>query len=393
MRDYTASSYGRNGEVADICRLFDNDRDVSMPGPRRLGKTFVVDRLKDAAPGKGWRAIKVEVAGCSDTASFFREMCTGIDKALPATSLASMMIRQRFGQVLNPRQDRTGHWSQQLLSVDHQSYFERQLKALHEDPGQRTALLIDELPIFLKALHDKGPDGVQNARNLMNLLSRLRADHPRVRWMITGSIGIEPLARAGNYMGVLAKFVTFELLPLTAGQARDFLQDLVRDGQLMHRREITDSEAEAVIAATGWCVAYYLEALAQKLSGEPCADQVGASQAVEAAVGSLLQPAEMATFGTWEEHLRKHYHDGERVLAFAVLGALAPEAQGLSLSTLLAAVGLPALTRHGLRGLLLRLHADGFLDVDDWEADEPMVRFRNLLLRRWWYRFQPQAAR
>jgi len=31
--------------------------------------------------------------------------------------------------------------------------------------------------------------------------------------MITGSIGLEPLARIGNYMGVLAKFETFDFSP------------------------------------------------------------------------------------------------------------------------------------------------------------------------------------
>ncbi len=64
--------------------------------------------------------------------------------------------------------------NQPLLGLDHETYFERLLQHLHDDKEQRSALLTDELPIFLKGLHDKGSDGVDAARNVMNRLSRLR---------------------------------------------------------------------------------------------------------------------------------------------------------------------------------------------------------------------------
>ena len=58
---------------------------------------------------------------------------------------------------------------------------------MNEDAGQRWVLLIDELPIFLKALHDRGPEGIVEARAFMNFVSRMREAHPRIRWLITGS--------------------------------------------------------------------------------------------------------------------------------------------------------------------------------------------------------------
>ncbi len=392
MSLYTERSYGRNSEVADIYHRFDAGDDVSMPGPRRLGKTFVLDRVVDAALDRGWRAIKVEVAGCPDAGAFFRELCAKIDASRSQWYRGVTWVKQRTGQLTNPRQDQPGPWYQPLVGVDHQSYFERLLGQLNDDREQRSTLLIDELPIFLKALHDKGPDGIAAACNLMNLLSRLRQGYPCVRWLITGSIGIEPLARVGNYMGVLAKFKPYELRPLSREQARDLVQDLAREGRLISRRTITDAEAEALVDATGWLAAYYLEALAQKLSGEPSEDPVQAQRAVEEAVSRLLQPGEEATFGTWEEHLRKHYHGDERRQAFAVLGALARPAQGLSISGLLAAIGASELTEQTLHRLLQRLHVDGFVTVEEWGADDPGVAFRNPLLRRWWQRFRPQAV-
>jgi hypothetical protein len=293
--------------------------------------------------------------------------------------------------VLEPRSDQGGPWYQPFLNLDHEAHFERLVKAMHGDQERQWALLIDELPIFLKALHDKGPDGLVEARDFMNWTSRIRANSPRVRWMITGSIGIEPLARAGGYMGVLAKYQPFELDPLTVEEAREFVRDLARDGQLPDRQIITDSEAQALADAVGWLAPFYLDALAQKLSGTPTDDPRQAADLVEEAASRLLQPVQSATFGTWEEHLRKHYRDAERTTAFAALAVLAKDPKGASIDTLLAALGRADLTRDDLRVLLARLHTEGFLTGTNWESEAPSTAFRNPLLRRWWLRYRPQA--
>jgi hypothetical protein len=263
---------------------------------------------------------------------------------------------------------------------------------LNDDPKRRWLLLIDALPIFLKSLNDQGAGGVTTARNFMNQNSRLRQQHPKLRWMITVSIGIAPLAQAGNYQGVLAKFENFERHPLSDVQARDFVRDLAASGQLHHRHAITDAEAQALVEAVGWRAAYYLDALAQKLKGQPMTAPADAQRAVDAAVAELLQPAEMPRFGPWEEHLRKHYRDADQAIAFSVMAALARSAQGKDLDGLLAEINRPGLAREPLRKLLTRLHVEGFVTVDDWECDSPRCAFRNPLLRRWWLRYPPQAG-
>lgn len=392
MAEYATKSYGRNDEVAEIYQHFNLGRDVSMAGPRRLGKTFVLDRLVEAGAGAGWIAVKVEVGGCSDSRAFFRNLCNGIGGRRSGGQNAISWIRQRLGQFIDPRSDSSGEWYQPFISLDHESYFERLIQALNEDGERRWALLIDELPIFLKALHDQGPQGVDAARNFMNLSSRLRAEYPRVRWMITGSIGLDPLARAGNYMGVLAKFESFSLQPLNQAQAKEFVKDIAQVGRLLHRQVITDPEAEALVDAVGWRAAYYLEALAKKLKGQPCEDPAEVKTLVDDAVQRLLSPGEVATFGVWEEHVRKHYRDAERAIAFASLAALAKDAHGLRIDALLPAIGEMGVTRAALRELLTRLHVEGFLTVSDWDGDDPTVAFLNPLLRQWWSRFPPQPS-
>ncbi len=390
LPDYSAKSYGRNEEIAAVYQQFDAGRNLSMPGARRLGKTFLLDRLVASSETAGWVAVKVEVAGCSDTRTFFRELCSGIERRRPTLSRALAKLQQRFGQIIDPRPEHTQHWYQPLISLDHETFFERVVAKLDNDRKHRWVLLIDELPIFLKALHDKGPEGVEAARNFMNLFARILAKYSRVRWMITGSIGLEPLAQQGNYMGVLAKFQLFELQPLSEPQAIDFVKDLALTGRLSHRVVITDVEATAIVRAVGWHAAYYLEAFTLRLAGEPTESSAQTDVLIDEAMSRLLEPVNSATFGVWEEHLDKHYRPVDRQRAFNLLGALAAESGGLSLSALLATIGQPALTTGDLRMLLTRLHVEGFVTVLDWNDDDAQVRFRNLLLRRWWQRYPPQ---
>jgi len=193
-------------------------------------------------------------------------------------------------------------------------------------------------------------------------------------------------------MGVLAKFESFNLEPLTEEQAKTFVQDIAREGRLLHRRVITDAEAAALVEAVGWRSAYYLEALAKKLQAQPCGEPAGAQQLVEEAVQRLLAPGEAATFGVWEEHLRKHYREDERRLAFAILTALARHGTDLGVGALLAAIGRAEVTRADVQGVLTRLYLEGFVTVSDWDGDDPRASFLNPLLRRWWNRFPPQTT-
>ncbi|HLO96723.1 MAG TPA: hypothetical protein VK195_20640 [Burkholderiaceae bacterium] len=387
MLDHSAKSYGRNREVEAIYKWFNDGRDISMPGPRRLGKTFVLDRLVDNGPKKGWHAVKIELAGCTDTRTVFRRLCEAIGRNRTGGANAISWFKQRLGQVLTPRGDQGGAWYQPLLSLDHETWFERLVRAMDEDKERRWALLIDELPIFLKALHDRGPEGVLQALAFMNLLNQLRDKYPRVRWLITGSIGIEPLARAGNYLGALAKFTVFELDTLSIDEAKSYVQDLAAMGRLSARSRITDAEAAALVEATGWRTAYYLDAVAQKMSGSPTASAEEAQAAVEQAVQKLLQPVQGATFGTWEEHIQKHYPDPDRGIAFDILNTLAPSPQSLRIDAMLTIIGRSDLTHAKLRAVASRLHTEGFVTLSDWEGADPTCAFRNPLLRRWWQRF------
>ena len=392
MTDYANKSYGRNAEITAIFGMLKAGKDVSKHGPRRLGKTFVLDRMVEQGKSHGFLCLKVEIAGCTEPKMVFRRLCEEITNHRSVGQKTRAWIAQRMAQVVSPRSEQLGPWYQPFLNLDWETYLERLLGALQDDRTHQWAILIDELPIFLKALHDKGGDGIKQARDFMNLFTRVRSANPRVRWLITGSIGITPLAQVGQYMGVLAKFDGFELEPLTDEQSVDYLLDLAELGLLQRRKGITDQEARAVVGAVGWRAAYYLEALAQQLPANLETDPAKVQTNIAAAISGLLKHHNSAAFGPWEEHLRKHHSVDQRRLSFDILNALAPHETGLALDSLLAALANTIPNREALRRHLLLLISEGFLYQEPFGDDAAPYRFRLAPLRHWWALYRPQAT-
>ena len=387
MIDYTTKSYGRNEEVVRIFSMFKAGRDITQHGQRRLGKTFVLERMVDQSEKFNFKCVKLEVAGCTEPKTVFRKLCEAIDNHRNFLQKAVSIPLQRITQAVSPKSDQLSQWHQTLTGMDWESYLNRLLEILNKDNDHQWAILIDELPIFLKAMHDKGDAGIQEARNFMNHFSELRSKYPRVRWLITGSIGIDPLASAGNYSGAVAKFQPFLLLPLTEEQAIDFLIDSAKLGKFHGRTVITEQEAKAIIEAVGWRTAYYLDHLAQNLPPNPEIEAVRVQQNIDAALNALLAPHNRSSFSTWEEHIKKHHTDAEKKLSYAILNALASEKVGLNLDSLIATLTVTGLTKQSLHQHLSKLIDESFLYQEpDGELTAP-YRFRIALLRLWWLKY------
>ena len=117
MTDYAKKTYGRNAEVANMFNLFKAGKDISQHGPRRLGKTFVLDRMVEQANSHNFICIKVEIAGCTEPKMVFRRLCEEIAANRKVTPRTLSIIAQRMAQAINPRGEQAGPWYQSFLNL------------------------------------------------------------------------------------------------------------------------------------------------------------------------------------------------------------------------------------------------------------------------------------
>lgn len=357
-----------------------------MPGPRRLGKTFVLERLEDRASDRGYVAVRCDVSYCRDEKEFFTKLCQAIEAKRGKGESLMASLQQRANQFFHRSTADSGPWYQSALNLNWETFADQLITTLAEDPQNQWAILIDELPIFLLHL-EATPNGLSQVKRIVYRLREFRESFPRLRWLITGSIGIEPLARRGEYIGAFNNLEPFVLHPLAPQAACALLQDSAQAGLFEYRQSISDCEAEAIIAASGWLSAYYLEAFGKQLQGDPAEDADTAQERIEDARKRLLEPANRNYFETWPEHIRKNFSEPMRGRLFAILSYLADFSEGLSTDGLLPSLNDTNLQRKDFQRLLNILEEDGFI-VSDRDIDNH--RFRMELLRLWWQRYLPE---
>jgi hypothetical protein len=375
--------HNRQRERALLKRKLEAGLSVHMPAPRRIGKTWTMSRLARDLRGDGWHVIECDVEGTSTPQEFARELCSRIEAQISVTARSKAHVSQRLSGLLG------GNWGEKpldaLARIDPVEFTETLIASLHE-MHQPTAIFIDEISYFFLALAEKD---AQTARTFAYQLRALQQRYKNVRWLITGSIGLNTIARRYGLEGAFVDFETIELEPFTPDEARSYLRDRDMQQQFSHPFDASDADFDAVFAELGWLAPYYLKLIANELrpSHVGTGDQrpVATRADFEAAFEKLLQPNRRSEFAIWREHIDKNLPAPDRDMAKHVLGFLSRRPDGETDDTILAqvTVHVGAVTRPQLRDVLAMLTNDGLI-----LKSGPRYAFRSGLVRRYWQYYE-----
>jgi len=200
----------RPDERQELLFLAEKGKSILMLAPRRVGKTWLMKRFEEDLRAAGWTTVMCDVEGWSTETDFLRQVCEGIEQRIGLANTAWNRAGQAVQQLFSGR-GTTGNWRQLITQTDWKSFSGRLVRDL-DDHGQKTMILIDELAMFVADLmrHDK-----QRAKEFLYHLRTLQQAHPNVRWLFTGSIGLDAVARRGDIAGALVDLHNFPLGPLS----------------------------------------------------------------------------------------------------------------------------------------------------------------------------------
>ena len=370
--------FGRSTETAELWRHFKAGRNLLMLAPRRIGKTVQINHLRDTAAEQGFRAIVLEVAGFREEKDFFRQCCATIQEELSTGAKVMTAFNDRLSRLFRGHDG--GDWRQALLQTDWRDSANHLLAHLDEHKNEPPWLiLVDELPIFVLALRERG--GVQAVSDFLYWLRNMRQKYRQVRWLYTGSIGLDSVARRDSVEGALNDLDVFPFAPFGPDTARAFLADIAkRRGRTLH-----EDAAEVILRRLGWLSPYYLEKVAEDACTLVGTGGVLDLPRAQTALDRMLDLEKRTYWSTWREHLDRNFSDPERSRLYTVLETVAKSDAGAGSDALLPALnrGSEPVGEAALRHLLDTLLADGYLAVDS----ERRYRFRMNLLREWWLRY------
>jgi AAA+ ATPase superfamily predicted ATPase len=361
----------RLNERAKLVSLLLSGKSVLMLAPRRIGKTWLMDRVKEDLERTGARAIKVEVAGLSTEQEFLIELCKAIENAQELRERVVTQLLQRLKQLSGNIE--SGSLTQAAGKLDPRQFLETLVQELNKGES-RTVLLIDEFALFVQEFAKRDSD---SARRLLYQLRKLWQGCGNVVWFLTGSIGLDEIGRRYDMTGALLGIEPVPLDPFSPVEARSFFEEL-QEQRIIRPFSFAEGAFEYFVSELGWLSPYHIEHILKLV--EISNNVVGVAQ-IDGALDKILSPAYRLHFAAWDEHIDKNFLPDDARAMRIILQIAAQHANGEVETTYLTRLG-PGLERRKLLNHLTALANDAYLV----KAGERW-RFRSGILRRYWIEY------
>jgi hypothetical protein len=326
------------------------------------------------------RTLFVDVEQYADPA----EMFAALAAAASGDEGFWQRVGQWFGKRLDDAADRLEKVDLGVVKVELQAAMAGNwrddaravVEALAEQP---TVVALDELPLLVNRVAKRD---VADVELLMGLLRGLAGDLPDVRWLISGSIGLEPILHRVGLTGMITHLRSYPIDAWDEGTTTGAIEALANTAGL----ELEAGAAHAVFAHLGLGVPYHVQVLVDEVRRDAARREcmhVTIDDVRRVYDGPFLTSAVRAHLLHLETRLRSVLGEGDALRLALDLLTQAAVAEPLSGSqaTLLSDdlvedVGQrPAI----LREVLEILEHDLYLgrQADGW-------RYRSRLVRDWW---------
>lgn len=372
--------HSRSAERKILKKKLEAMVNVHMPAPRRIGKTWTINRLAEDLRKAGWLVVELDVQGMSSPEVFARKLCEKIQEQLPPAATLWVGVSQRLKNIIGD--DWGGSPLDALGKIDPTSFLGALIDGLSK-AREKSAIFVDEIAYFVLALAEQDP---VKAKDFFYQLRSIQQANPSVRWLVTGSIGLDVVAKRFGLGGAFVDFENFTLRPFTEEEARSFLRDhTIQDG-LNHSFLANDEDFSYMFSELGWLAPYYLKLVGNEIY--PSGPLVnGAFTATkddfEAAFRRLLEPNRKIDFAVWREHIDKNLPQSDRNIARKILDKLSQGTSGETLDTLISIS--PSEPVRSVRTVVDILQNDGLV-----HKKAERYHFRSGLIRRYWKEYESE---
>ena len=358
---------------------------ILLLAPRRVGKTSLMKAMRDQARAKAYRAAFLDVGAVAAEGAFVAKLLQSIEDPTMREKIAADPLVRSIKKLS------IGGNSIEFGAVEGEDWRKigERATAILADSESPWLFLIDEFPIFINKLL-KGEAG--GAREFLEWFRTLRHAAPQVRWVLSGSIGLDKVARDARLSDTINDLLPVnDFGPFSLVIARAFIDQL----GIHHSAWLPDEVREHLMEKVGWLIPYHLRFLFDR-HRHYCADHnlPATSATLDIACEKLINDR-VPHLNWWDERLSELYGDRADRHARTILRTAARTGdQGATFQTLRRATwkdhALDADAEEHDRlvdDLLDALVSDGYLRR---ERGPRAIRycFLSALLRDYWLRFK-----
>lgn len=396
------SFFNRESELNALFEHLEDDH-IVMSGPRRLGKSSILQKLVELAPEHKFTATVMDLQGEDPSPEGFVQK---LEKTFPKQS-KQQTLREKLSR-LNPLKNvKSGGVKAagvganvEFTEVEKKPWQEHADFCLEKLSKQKTIILIDEFSVFLEKFITRHPQQVGDFLDWLRSW-RIRSN-TQFRFLFTGSIGLQSLLEMNDLVLPMNDCFDFQLGPFKRPHAIAMLQ------QFSDKKgwQLSTSDAEFICVKTGWLSPFFLNLLLNEAirfaddrfaeaeqEGDASAESPKDLNAQDIEFGYEKLLSVRSRFSHWVSRLKDQFDDPkETQAAHLILSALSQSASGLTTPQLDIRLSghLPAIeTRQKVRQkVLLLLQEHGYVTVPDSQSK---VDFLSFLIKEYWRRNHCEA--
>ena len=232
--------WDREREVAEIAAYLADGQSVLVTGPRRVGKTSVVHRvLGEIEPST--TVLFVDVEHHADPTEMFAALAAAASRNAKVWRRIRTWFGKRLGERRRPRRDvDVGVLKVELQAAMAGSWRDdgRAIVEALAEADTPTVVAIDELPLLVDRILRRDP---AEAELLMGTMRGFAEEFRTVRWLVSGSIGLEPVLHRAGLTGTITHLRAYPIDAWDEATTAGAVEALARSTGLMMGAGATDA--------------------------------------------------------------------------------------------------------------------------------------------------------
>jgi hypothetical protein len=365
-------------------------KSVVLTAERRMGKTYLLYKLWGEAEQQqqdwvqGWLCVYQDLSAASSALQFVQSV---FDKAQGLLSVRRKVAEKtrrflsrfqelKIGQIQLPK-SATPEWKEILRSI---------FADLSEQlPSDRVLFLWDEFPVMLdEIVKQEGGDKI--AGEILNLLHTLRAEYPRIRTILTGSVGLHhilnKLRQSGYNNPVINDLEVVSVEPLEHSIAVELARSLLESKEIKCQDLVATAET---IAQEVDNIPFYIRGTIDRFQYDRDRQLIIDIDTIRQEIQSLLVDADDSWhMAHYLKRIASYYGEVNSELVRSILDIVADEQLSIATKDIIQAIQnsspVPILEQ-SIRDLLKLLEQDHYLAKDSIDFK---YQFRYSLIRRYW---------
>jgi len=368
--------YNRENIIAKAWDFIESGSHLLIAAPRRIGKTSVMFYLRDH-PKSGYTCTYLDSESVNNENEFFRRL---VNRVLKTDFVQKSQKVLTFLEKHMPTVKKVGPEGIEFGISDHHDYFEMFIKILKSSrpEGQKLIIMLDEFPETLENIIND--DGENAGRHFLQSNRELRQDpeiNDHVRFIYTGSIGLENIVSKLNAVNTINDLSRLEIPPLKENEAKELINLLIQNVDFT----LSDKLIGHILSQIEWYIPFYIQLIIEQLRNLYRDENLQriTKEAVDHAFTEMLK--QRNHFEHWHLRLRSSIKGDEYNFVKELLNIVSENNTIHSNEIFNLAVKYHLENSH--KDLLGTLIYDGYINNND---DPSIYRYNSPILRMWWRR-------